>query len=197
MRLRLTAALAAFALTAAPARADLLIQIDKNTQQMTVTADGEHLYTWPVSTGRAGYDTPDGAYTPFRMDPDHYSREWDDAPMPYSMFFTQVGHAIHGTYEVRHLGQPVSHGCVRLSVKNAAILWGLVKQHKMANTTIVLTGQIPGGGDAKVARAAPREDDDVVVAEVPLRRARYGYYGAPRYYYYRERRPFGFFPFGW
>jgi len=200
MRLRLAAALAAFALTAsAPARADLLIQIDKAAQQMTVTADGELLYTWPVSTGRAGYDTPDGAYSPFRMDRDHYSREWDDAPMPYSMFFTQVGHAIHGTYEVRHLGQPVSHGCVRLSVKNAAILWGLVKEHKMANTTIVLTGQIPGGGEAKVARAAPREEDDDDVAEAPPRRqARYGYYyGAPRGYYYRERRPFGFFPFGW
>jgi len=196
MRLRLAAALAAFALTAvAPARADLLIQIDKSAQQMTVTADGEQLYTWPVSTGRAGYDTPDGAYSPFRMDRDHYSREWDDAPMPYSMFFTQLGHAIHGTYEVRHLGQPVSHGCVRLSVKNAAILWRLVKQHKMANTTIVLTGEIPGGGEAKVARAAPREDDDDVVAEAP---PRYSYYGAPRYYYYREaRRPFGFFPFGW
>ena len=101
MHLRLAAALAAVSATLAftPARADLLIQIDKATQQMTVSADGELLYTWPVSTGIARYDTPNGAFTPFRMERDHYSREWDDAPMPYSIFFTKQGHAIHGTYE--------------------------------------------------------------------------------------------------
>ena len=120
MRLPLAAALAAAALMAfTPARADLLIQIDKSTQQMTVTADGELLYTWPVSTGIARYDTPDGAYTPFRKEKEHYSREWDDAPMPYSIFFTQKGHAIHGTNH-RSLGRPASHGCVRLSVAHAA-----------------------------------------------------------------------------
>jgi lipoprotein-anchoring transpeptidase ErfK/SrfK len=49
-----------------------------------------------------------------------------------------LGHAIHGTNEQRNLGRPVSHGCVRLSVKNAAALWKLVKQQKLANTTVVL-----------------------------------------------------------
>ena len=136
MLLRL-AAVAAFAalVFAAPARADLLIQIDKSTQQMTVSADGEQLYTWPVSTGVAGYDTPAGAFNPFRMEKDHYSAEWDDAPMPYSIFFTQKGHAIHGTNH-RNLGRPASHGCVRLSVKNASTLWGLVRKHKMAHTIV-------------------------------------------------------------
>jgi len=144
MHLRLAAALAAAILfAAAPARADLLIQIDKAAQQMSVSADGQLLYTWPASTGRDGYDTPNGAFNPLWMDREHYSEEWDDAPMPYSIFFTKQGHAIHGTYEVRHLGQPVSHGCVRLSVKNASILWDLVKQHKMANTMVVLTGETP------------------------------------------------------
>ena len=145
MHLRLAAALAAVFATLAftPARADLLIQIDKSVQQMTVSEDGNPLYTWPVSTGRAGYNTPNGAFSPFRMDRDHYSREWDDAPMPYSIFFTKLGHAIHGTYEASHLGHAVSHGCVRLSVKHAAILWDLVKKNKMANTSVVLTGEIP------------------------------------------------------
>jgi hypothetical protein len=212
MRLRrLAAALAVLAALAfaAPARADLLIQIDKSAQQMTVSADGELLYTWPVSTGRAGYNTPNGAFSPFRMDRDHFSEEWDNAPMPYSIFFTKLGHAIHGTYEARHLGQPVSHGCVRLSVKNASILWELVKQHKMANTTVVLTGKIPNAG-AAVARAAPRNDQDIgdqdddQVAAVPPRRARvtHDYYGAPRSFYDRDRAympppRYGYFPFGW
>jgi hypothetical protein len=207
---RLAAALAVLTVLAfaAPARADLLIQIDKSAQQMNVSADGELLYTWPVSTGRAGYNTPNGAFSPFRMDRDHFSEEWDNAPMPYSIFFTKLGHAIHGTYEARHLGQPVSHGCVRLSVKNASILWELVKQHKMANTMVVLTGKIPGAG-AAVARAAPRNDQDIgdqdddQVGAVPPRRARvtHDYYGAPRPFYDRDGAylpppRYGYFPFG-
>ena len=166
---------------------------------MTVSGDGELLYTWPVSTGRDGYDTPNGAFNPIWMDRDHHSEEWDDAPMPYAMFFTKQGHAIHGTYEVRHLGQPVSHGCVRLSVKNASILWDLVKQHKMANTMVVLTGEIPAGAGAAVAREAPRQrqdvdEDDDQVAAAPQRRQVFGRNGwqnddsyAPRTYYYREQ----------
>jgi hypothetical protein len=75
--------------------------------------------------------------------------------MPYSMFFTKIGHAIHGTYEQRNLGHAVSHGCVRLSVKNAATLWELVKRQKMANTSVVLSGAIPGAGPPAVARARP------------------------------------------
>jgi len=206
MRLRLAAALAAAILfAAAPARADLLIQVDKATQQMTVSADGELLYTWPVSTGRDGYDTPNGAFNPLWMDRDHRSEEWDDAPMPYSMFFTKQGHAIHGTFEVRHLGQPVSHGCVRLSVKNASILWELVKQHKMANTMVVLTGETPGGSGLTIARVPRDDQDDIADAAPPRRwRASHDYYGSPRVFFGRERtyyppprRYYGGFPFSW
>lgn len=163
MRIRV-AALAAFALVAAPAaliaaaapaRADLLIQVDKSTQRMTVSEDGKQLYVWPVSTGIARYDTPSGAYTPFRKEKDHFSKEWDDAPMPYSIFFTMKGHAIHGTNH-SNLGHPASHGCVRLSVQHAAILWDLVEKEKMAHTTVVLTGKIPEEAPA-VARGAPRQ----------------------------------------
>ena len=58
-----------------PAAANILIEIDKSAQRMTVSQDGEQLYVWPVSTGQRGYDTPSGAYTPFRMEKDHFSRE--------------------------------------------------------------------------------------------------------------------------
>ena len=121
------------------AHAGLLININKSAQRMTVTADGKPIHNWSVSTGRRGFDTPSGRFRPFRMEIDHYSKEWDDAPMPYSIFFTKNGTAVHGTYEQRHLGRAVSHGCVRLSVKNAAKLWELVKQEKMDNTTVVVT----------------------------------------------------------
>ena len=127
---------------AAPARADLLITVDKTTQRMTVEKDGEALFVWPVSTGAAGYDTPSGTFKPFRMEKDHFSREWDDAPMPHSIFFTMRGHAIHGSTH-KSIGQPASHGCVRLEPKNAALLFDLVKQETMGKTRVVLTGVAP------------------------------------------------------
>ncbi len=103
----LAAALLAVAMSlplASPARANIVISIDKSTQQMSVAVDGAQRYTWPVSTGRPGYDTPDGAFKINRMDADHFSQEWDNAPMPHTMFFDLHGHAIHGFFDVKHLG---------------------------------------------------------------------------------------------
>jgi len=118
-----------------------LITIDKAAQSMSVAVDGSTRWTWPVSTGRDGHATPSGAFQPFRMEATHFSKEWDDAPMPHSIFFTKVGHAIHGTYDVGHLGTAVSHGCVRLSAANATQLFQLVKAEGMPNTKVVITGQ--------------------------------------------------------
>src|SRR6476469_1274354 len=73
----LAAAVLMFAAT--QAKAELLVRVDKNTQQMTVARDGHVMYRWPVSTGIAKYDTPDGDFRPFRMEKEHFSKEWDDA----------------------------------------------------------------------------------------------------------------------
>jgi len=134
------------------ARAAVLVSIDKTTQRMTVVADGELLWVWPVSTGRAGYDTPNGRYTAFRLEEDHYSREWDDAPMPHSIFFTRIGHAIHGTDQTVKLGQPASHGCVRLAREHAAMLFALVREHGVLNTSVVVDGVLPPPPPPPVAR---------------------------------------------
>jgi L,D-transpeptidase catalytic domain len=204
-------AAAAVLFAAAPARADLLIAIDKTTQTMTVSLDGEPIYRWPVSTGKKGYNTPAGAFTPFRREREHYSREWDNAPMPYSIFFTRKGHAIHGSSH-RNIGRPASHGCVRLSVRNAAKLWRLVRRAKMAKTTVVLTGHIPPPRSEAVARAEPekpmgdlreqrdareadqadRPDDADFTAALPpppreSRQVWREYRRGSRYYYYRIR----------
>ena len=79
-----------------------------------------------------------------------YSKEWDNAPMPNSIFFTKAGHAIHGSFEVKKLGKAASHGCVRISPTNAATLYGLVGRNGLENTQVVLTGVTPGG-ESKVA----------------------------------------------
>jgi lipoprotein-anchoring transpeptidase ErfK/SrfK len=122
----------------------ILINIDKSLQQMTVFVDGVEKYSWPVSTGRYGYSTPSGTFTPTSMNEVWYSKQWDNSPMPHSIFFMKDGHAIHGSHEVKTLGKPVSHGCVRISPENAAILYDLVKTNGMQNTKVVLAGVTPG-----------------------------------------------------
>ena len=130
-----------FAGAALPARGAILIQIDQSTQHMSVDVDGQHLYDWRVSTGRPGYDTPSGDFRPNRMDEDHYSEEYDSAPMPDAIFFDLHGHAIHGSYDP--VGHPAaSHGCVRLDPDNAATLFDLVKEEGMANTQIEISGDV-------------------------------------------------------
>ena len=100
----------------------ILINIDKSKQRMTVSVDGVETFDWPVSTGRAGYSTPSGNYTATSMNEIWYSRQWDNAPMPHSVFFMKDGHAIHGSNDVKNLGKPASHGCVRISPENATTL---------------------------------------------------------------------------
>jgi hypothetical protein len=123
-----------------PASANVLITIDKSAQRMTVWVDGTEEYTWPVSTGRPGFDTPSGSYSALSMDEEWYSKQWDNSPMPHSIFFMKDGHAIHGSYEVKNLGKAASHGCVRLSPENAATLYALVEAQGMANTQVVVSG---------------------------------------------------------
>ena len=167
---------------AAPAQAAVLVTIDKSVQQMTVSVDGRPLYQWPVSTGKAGYDTPNGKFKAFRMERDHYSKEWDDAPMPFSIFFTQKGHAIHGSLDTKRLGSPASHGCVRLLPANAEKLFALVEQEGVLNTTVVLTGVAPSGAPA-VARRAPRPDAEQTYAQPQ--------YGQPQYGQPQYQQPYG------
>jgi L,D-transpeptidase catalytic domain len=131
--------LAATFATFASAKA-IMITVNKVSQKMTVAVDGQTEYVWPVSTGGSGYTTPSGSFRPFRMEKDHFSEEWDNAPMPNSIFFTPLGHAIHGSYHVKSLGRAVSHGCVRLSPANAATLYALVTQNGLANTRVVVRG---------------------------------------------------------
>jgi hypothetical protein len=150
------ASLFAAALTlpfASPAGANILVTIDKSAQQMSVAVDGAQRYVWPVSTGRPGYDTPSGTFKPNRMDADHYSQEWDNAPMPHTIFFDLNGHAIHGFFDVKHLGRAVSHGCVRLSPDHATTLFNLIKAQGMSETKVVVAGRTPGGDNGTVARS--------------------------------------------
>ena len=93
---------------------------------------------WKVSTGRKGLETPQGAFKPTWLDANHKSDQYEDAPMPFSVFFSG-GYAVHGTDFTQGLGMRASHGCVRLSPENARTLFNLVKTYGKSNTRIVIT----------------------------------------------------------
>ena len=93
----------------APAEASIVVTVDKSAQRLSVAIDGSLRYQWPVSTARWGYSTPNGSYRPEWLARKWFSRKYDWSPMPYSIFFNG-GYAIHGSYEIAHLGRPASHG---------------------------------------------------------------------------------------
>jgi lipoprotein-anchoring transpeptidase ErfK/SrfK len=134
---------------------------------------------WRVSTGREQWEerngrrsftaTPEGV---FRLDPDrfhveYYSRTYDNAPMPYAMFFDMrtrgypTGLAIHAAAsasKIARLGRRDSGGCVRLSPKNAKELF-----YKIRNTT---AGMVPvfaeaGGSTDRWGKPARDRDGNV------------------------------------
>jgi lipoprotein-anchoring transpeptidase ErfK/SrfK len=126
-----------FASTAVSKAASLTARVDISSQTMTVSEFGRVVYRWKVSTARRGYHTPRGSYRPIRLHRMWRSRKYHNSPMPYSVFF-HGGYAIHGTYETRNLGRPVSHGCVRLRPEHAATFFAMVKEAGTGNTRIVV-----------------------------------------------------------
>jgi lipoprotein-anchoring transpeptidase ErfK/SrfK len=125
-----------FAVPASAATVEARVSL--SNQRMYVSVNGARKYTWAVSTGRSGYGTPTGSYRPQRLERNWYSRKYDNAPMPHSVFF-RGGYAIHGTTAVSRLGSRASHGCVRLAPGNAATLYSLVSKYGMGNTRVVIT----------------------------------------------------------
>ena len=120
------------------ASAQLIINIDRENQTMIVTVDGRLYASWLVSTARPKFRTPTGTFRPKRLERVWFSTIYDNAPMPNSIFFLG-GYAIHGTTEIRNLGKPVSHGCVRLHPSNAAVLFDLVKSRPLGSTLIKIS----------------------------------------------------------
>lgn len=116
------------------AKAEVRILIDVSDQVMVVETPHDR-FIWQVSTGREGYSTPRGFYQPTRLVKMHYSKKYDDAPMPNSIFFHE-GYAIHATYDIKRLGRPASHGCVRLAPRDAQWLYQMVQDYGKENTYI-------------------------------------------------------------
>ena len=117
--------------------ANLVARISLSSQTMVVTHNGAVKYRWRVSTGRKGYGTPVGSWAAKWASRNHRSRKYNDAPMPFAIFF-HGGYAVHATYETKRLGRPASHGCVRLHPENAATFFQMANNNGLSNTRIVI-----------------------------------------------------------
>ena len=107
---------------------DIHIKVNKRAQTMRVYKGKVLMYSWLCSTGKSGYTTPSGNYNPYHVVKMHYSKKWHNAPMPYSVFYYK-GFAIHGTSYISRLGSRASHGCIRLSSRNAKKIYDLARKY--------------------------------------------------------------------
>jgi lipoprotein-anchoring transpeptidase ErfK/SrfK len=120
----------------------LFADIDLTNQRMTVSDENGVIDSWKVSTARGGYKTPTGTYTANWTSRMHYSKQYHNSPMPYSVFFNR-GVAVHGTNAVSRLGRPASHGCVRSHTRDAKKFYNLVHKHGLKLTKITVHGTPP------------------------------------------------------
>ncbi len=118
--------------------ANLVASVSLASQTMTVSQDGVVTHEWKVSTARQGYSTPVGSWSAKWLSRNHRSRKYDDAPMPFAVFYNG-GYAVHATYETKRLGRPASHGCIRLHPNDAATFFSLAGQYGVSNTRIVVS----------------------------------------------------------
>lgn len=115
----------------------VLARVSISEQIIRIYHEGRHIYTWPVSTAKAPKITPLGRFTPEFLSRDHKSSLYGGAPMPWAVFY-RGNYAIHGTNQIKRLGKPASHGCVRLHPDNARIFFKMVRAEGRAQTRVVI-----------------------------------------------------------
>ena len=92
----MAALLIGMGLATASQAATLVAKVSIADQKMVVYKNGFEKYSWPVSTARRGYYTPVGNYTAKWASKNHRSKKYDNAPMPFAIFFNG-GYAVHAT----------------------------------------------------------------------------------------------------
>ena len=121
----------------------ILVYVDLSRQLATVYRNGVRIGVSTISSGRPGYETPTGVFTILEKNKEHFSKKYDDAPMPYQERLTWGGVALHAGGLP---GYPESHGCVHLPLAFSKILFDAMP---MGGTVV-----IAGGHEDPVKRPA-------------------------------------------
>ncbi len=125
--------------------ADKRIQVDLTKQILYAYDNNQLTYSFPISSGK-WFPTPVGTFKPWaklsstRMVGGNIAlgTHYDLPGVPYVVYFYQ-GYAIHGAYWHSNFGHPMSHGCVNVSVDNAALLYKFID----LDTPITISGTTP------------------------------------------------------
>jgi lipoprotein-anchoring transpeptidase ErfK/SrfK len=104
--------------------APVTIVVDIPTQLAGVYQQGQLVVVTTVSTGKKGHETPTGTFRVMGKAVEHYSNLYNSAPMPYMQRLTNDGVSIHAG---KIPGVPASHGCVRMPLAMAKLLYGQTK----------------------------------------------------------------------
>ena len=100
------------------------IRVDLSRQLISVFRAGHEIGTAVILYGADGLPTPTGKFSILGKSQNHRSRTYGNAPMPYSLWLTRTGVAIHGSNVRRGFA---SHGCIGVPTAFAAKLFHVVK----------------------------------------------------------------------
>src|SRR6187549_296561 len=100
----------------------LMVLISIPEQEMHVYRNGIMIGRSSVSTGSKGHDTPGGVFSILEKKQEHYSKKYDNAPMPNMQRLTWTGIAMHSG---NLPGYPASHGCIRLPYDFSQLLFSI------------------------------------------------------------------------
>src|SRR5690606_12553617 len=145
---------------------DVVMLVSLPMQEIHVYRDGIRIGRASISSGKAGKDTPVGAFPILQKRKVHHSSLYDDAPMPYMQRLTWDGIALHAG---RNPGYPASHGCIRLPREFAELLYQatdygqvvVVADYTMFGDDVLSPGRVAPPGLLAVARAAEAAEEHV------------------------------------
>jgi len=140
----------------------VFLVIDLTRQRVLLYRGGVLIAASTISSGSEGRETPTGVFTILQKEVVHRSRTYDDAPMPYMQRLTAKGVAMHAG---NLPGYAASHGCIRLPMAFAKLLYGVTE----LGTPVVITDD----GQARMAaeRARKATEYQSAVEELALKKA--------------------------
>ena len=120
----------------------LVMTVDLDARVISVFKGGYEIGAAAVLLGTDDHPTPLGTFPILYKLKDNVSEKYNNAPMPYSMFLTKDGVAIHGA-EVEN--GFASHGCVGTPTEFTAKIFAIAKK---GDKVIITRGKRIGMGDS-------------------------------------------------
>src|SRR5436190_3384210 len=115
----------------------LVVLVSVPEQTMHVYRNGILIGRSSVSTGSKGHATPGGVFSILEKKQEHYSKKYENAPMPNMQRLTWTGIAMHSG---NLPGYPASHGCIRMPFDFSNLLF---RETSNGGTVVVGDGKTP------------------------------------------------------